>query len=288
MMGVVTYHPYAWHFHLLAWAAIALLIVAVVWSQRRAMRTEAHPVPWTTRERVHFSLACLGFVVATTWPVADLAREWTLTALVLQRMILVLAVAPLLWLGLPFTVIRTITRPAAADYLLQRIQRPAVAIVTVTVLLVAPMSSTLIEAQSRSLVVRVACLGVTLLAGLVLWIPVIGRIPGVSRPRPIIRFAYVIGQAVIPVFLSFALILSPRALYATYRHSAAAIGLRPVNDQQVAGFVSKLSMLFVLLIVGAVILNRTPSTDDDFGPEDPLLWADVERQFERVDRQRST
>lgn len=109
-----------------------------------------------------------------------------------------------------------------------------------------------------------------------------------SRPRPIIRFAYVIGQAVIPVFLSFALILSPRALYATYRHSAAAIGLRPVNDQQVAGFVSKLSMLFVLLIVGAVILNRTPSTDDDFGPEDPLLWADVERQFERVDRQRST
>jgi hypothetical protein len=63
-----------------------------------------------------------------------------------------------------------------------------------------------------------------------------------------------------------------------------AIGLRPLNDQQVAGFVSKLTMLFTLLTVGAVVLARASRNEDELGENDPLVWADVERQFERVDR----
>ena len=57
-----------------------------------------------------------------------------------------------------------------------------------------------------------------------------------------------------------------------------------LEDQQVAGFVSKLSFLISLLTVAAVILSQAPDTDDDFGPEDPLVWADIERHFERADR----
>jgi hypothetical protein len=57
-----------------------------------------------------------------------------------------------------------------------------------------------------------------------------------------------------------------------------------LNDQQVAGFVSKLSMLLVLLIVGAVVLSRAPSTDDEFVPDEPLVWADVERELTRAER----
>ena len=51
-----------------------------------------------------------------------------------------------------------------------------------------------------------------------------------------------------------------------------------------SGFVSKLSFLISLLTVAAVILSQAPDTDDDFGPEDPLVWADIERHFERADR----
>ena len=44
-------------------------------------------------------------------------------------------------------------------------------------------------------------------------------------------------------------------------------------------------MLFVLLIVGAVVLARAPMSEEELGADEPLVWADVERQFERVDRQ---
>jgi hypothetical protein len=93
-----------------------------------------------------------------------------------------------------------------------------------------------------------------------------------------------VAQAVIPAFLSFVYIFSRRPLYPEFAHSHAAVGLRPLNDQQIAGFVSKLTMLFVLLIVGAVVLSRAPRSEEEFG-SDELVWADVERQFERVDRQ---
>jgi hypothetical protein len=43
----------------------------------------------------------------------------------------------------------------------------------------------------------------------------------------------------------------------------------------------------VLLTVGGVVLARTQATDEDLGEEDPLEWADVEREFERADRKGS-
>ena len=122
------------------------------------------------------------------------------------------------------------------------------------------------------------------LAGFVLWLPVLGRIPGIPRPKPVIRFGYLVAQAVVPAFLSFIYIFSPGTALPGLRPFHAAVGLRPLNDQQIAGFVSKLTMLLVLLAVGGVVLARAPDTEDELGPEDPLVWADVERQFERVDR----
>jgi hypothetical protein len=63
--------------------------------------------------------------------------------------------------------------------------------------------------------------------------------------------------------------------------------MRPLNDQQIAGFVSKLSMLLVLLSVGAVVLARASTSDAELADNDPLVWADVEREFERADRRSS-
>jgi hypothetical protein len=122
------------------------------------------------------------------------------------------------------------------------------------------------------------------LAGLVLWIPALGRVPGIPRLQPMMRFGYLAAQAVLPAFLSFVLILAPHPLYAVFAGSKAAIGLRPLNDQQIAGFVSKLTMLIVLLTVGGIGLARSKPSDEEVTLVDPLVWGDVQRQFERADR----
>jgi putative membrane protein len=231
-----------------------------------------------------FGGAWLLSAAALTWPLGAVAAHWSLTALVLQRVVLVLAVAPLLLLGLPYDLIVWLTRPRWVDAVLLRLHRPLVAIPLVTVVLVGSMVPALVRAQADSPWARglldLAMVG----AGLVLWLPVLGRIPGIPRLRPVIRFGYLVAQAVVPAFLSFIYIFSNHPLYPQFARSHAAIGLRPLNDQQIAGFVSKLSMLLVLLIVGAVVLSRAPRSDEELVGTEPLVWADVERQFERADR----
>jgi cytochrome c oxidase assembly factor CtaG len=278
------FHPYGFDGHVVAWSVVGGGLLAIVAGHRRLARQSSPPTRWPRREIVACCASAAAALVALTWPVADLAAHWSLTALVVQRLVLVLVVAPLLLLGLPDDVLRWATRPASVDACVARCQRPVVAVVIVTAVLGAAMTPALVSAQSSSVVARGVIDVAVVVAGLVLWTPVVGRIPGVTRPRPIVRFVYLVVQAVVPAFLSFVFILSVRPLYAVYHDSQAAIGLRALNDQQLAGFVSKLGMLLVLLTVGAVVLARASRDEEDAVVEEPLVWGDVEREFERADR----
>jgi putative membrane protein len=280
------HRPYEWDFHLTTWVALVLVVALVVLGHHRLQRASDHPIRWTRHDVAFFTGACLGSLVALTWPVADLAAHWSLTALVVQRLILLLWVAPMLLLGLPYDLLEWVTRPPLVDAALNRARRPASAIGFVTVLTVASMIPPVVQAQSSSWVVRGLLTVTTVVAGLVLWIPVLGRVPGIPRLRPMARFGYLAAQAVVPAFLSFVLILSPHPLYAAFAGSKAAIDLRPLNDQQIAGFVSKLTMLIVLLTVGAIGLANAPNSEEEVSLDDTLVWADVQRQFERAARKR--
>jgi putative membrane protein len=279
---IASVSPFGWDLHPTTWAVLLLAVSLTVVGHRRLMRSSDRPIRWSRHQVEFFAGACGALVVALTWPVADLAAHWSLTALVSQRLILVLAVAPMLLLGLPHDVLEWATRPAIVDATLVRLRRPPVAIVTVTIILVGSMAPAVVEVQASSPAVRGLLFIAILIAGLVLWLPVLGRVPAIPRLKPMVRFGYLAAQGVVPAFLSFVLILAPRPLYATFARSRAAIGLRPLNDQQIAGFVSKLAMLIVLLAVGTVYLLRG---DEESSAEDPLVWADVQRQFERADRQ---
>ncbi len=277
---------WAWHPHVLLWIVVALFGLSTVLLHRRLQQSASHPLAWERRRIVGFLVALGVALVSLGWPLGDLAAHWSVSALVLQRCLLVLAVAPLLLVGLPDDVIWWATRPAPIDAALIRVLRPPVAVICVTVLLVGSMAPAMVAAQSNSMVARGLLALVAVAAGVILWLPIIGRVPGIPRPRPMVRAVYLVAQSVVPVFLSFILILAIHPLYPTIAHSTAAIGLHPVNDQQVAGFVSKLSFLLTLLTVAWVILMRAPDTDDDLGPEDPITWTDIERHFERADRSR--
>ncbi len=273
-----------WHSHLLLWGVLAAVGLGAALTHRRLAYTSSDPVTWPAWRARRFAAGLVLIGVCMGWPLGDLAAHWSTTSLVLQRCVLVLAVAPLLLAGLPDDLIRRVTRPAPVDAVLVRVLRPPVAVMSVTVLLVGSMAPPLVAAQASSPAARAGLALVVLVAGTILWLPIMGRIPGIARPRPMVRAVYLVAQAIVPVFLSFVFILDPTPLYPAFAHSVDVIRLRPLNDQQVAGFVSKLSFLFVLLSVAGVELARAPDSDDDLGPEDPLVWADVERHFERLDR----
>ena len=238
----------------------------------------------TVKEKVAFVAGVVVLVGALTWPLADLSAHWSLLALVVQRLLLILAVPPLIITGLPHALIGALTRPAPLDAALRFVARPVVAVAVVTVVSIGTLTTGAVHAQATSAVARALFDLLLLGAGVVLWTPVLDYLPGTHHLSPLSRAGYLIVQSIVPSFLSVVWIFAHHPLYANYAHHRFA-GLSPLLDQQLAGFAAKLGTIAVLWTVAFVVLNRSHTLGL---PEDaaPLHWEDVERELERVDRRR--
>lgn len=275
--------PYSFHLHLLAWLCVAAVGVGYGVAVHRVTRSSRAGTSPTRRQRWYLAGGLLALVVALTWPVADLAAHWSLTALLVQRLLLTLGAAPLLVMALPSPFIAALTRPAPVDRALEVLTRPVVAVVAFTVIAVGTLLPPAVAAQASSGIVRLAVDALLLFGGAVLWGPVLRNIPGASRPSPVGLAAYLFVQSVVPGFPSVIYVFAHHPLYPAFAHAHAAIGLSAVGDQQLAGVVAKVATLPVLWSVAYVALTRAArqDTDTDTGV---LTWAEVERQLLRAER----
>jgi cytochrome c oxidase assembly factor CtaG len=103
-------HPFGWHLHPCWLLALLGLAVSYLWATRQQVGAAATP-----RQKVLFFGGVVVLAGALTWPLGDLSSHWLLLALVFQRLLLTLAVPPLLVLGTPRPLIARLTRPPAVD-----------------------------------------------------------------------------------------------------------------------------------------------------------------------------
>jgi cytochrome c oxidase assembly factor CtaG len=276
--GGVKPSPWAFAPDLAAWGAVLLVsagYAALV--QRPAFAADRRQVR-------SFAGAMAVLLLALSWPVASLAAHWSLTALVVQRLLLTLAVPPLLLLGLPRPLIAAATRPAPLDALARFVSRPPVAVVGVTVVFVATLTTAAVAAEASSAIAR-ALLDLLLLAtGVVLWLPVLAPVPGTPRLPALGRAGYLVAQSIVPSFLAVVWILARHPLYPPFDHPGKVAGLTPLTDQEVAGFLAKLGTIAVLWTVAFVAVNRAQPTRPPDDEEQPLTWMDVERHLLRAER----
>jgi len=288
--------PWAFHLHPVAWLAIATLALAYALAVRHlGMRSGPRTLP-THRQLRFLAGGLLSLVLALTWPLADLAAHWSLTALVVQRLLLTLAAAPLLLLAVPSPLLAALTRPAAVDACLETLTRPVVAVVTFSVVAVGTLITPAVAAQASSAWWRAFTDVALLLAGAVLWGPVLRHIPGAHRTIPVAVAAYLFIQSVIPTFPAIIYVFARHPLYDAFRNVHVAFGISPLVDQQLAGVVAKVATLPVLWSAAWVALMRAQrvenaAADGDNGDNgdngddgEPLTWAEVERQLERAER----
>lgn len=270
--------PWAFQLHPLAWLAVLAAAAGYAAVVRR-------PAYAATRRQVRSFAGAMGaLVVALSWPLADLAAHWSLTALVVQRLLLTLAVPPLLVGGLPRPLVAAVTRPAPVDAAARAAGRPPVAVAVVTVVFVATLTTGAVDAQSSSTAARALLDLVLLAAGAVLWLPVLSPVPGTTRLPALGRAGYLIVQSIVPSFLAVVWILARHPLYPTFDHAGRVVGLSALADQEVAGFLAKLGTIAVLWTVAFVAVNRGEPAKAGDGDEEPLTWVDVERHLQRAER----
>jgi putative membrane protein len=177
-----------------------------------------------------------------------------------------------------------LTRPAAVDWILRNCSRPAIAVVVVTVAAVATLVTAAVEAEGSSPWARAGLDLVLVASGFVLWIPVSPQLPATDRPSALGRAGYLIVQSVVPSFLAIVWIFARHPLYPHFANGARIFGVSPLLDQQLAGFVAKFATIGVLWTVAFVGLTRAQHAVSIGRDPDPLLWSDVQRHLERVER----
>lgn len=267
----------AFHAHPEAWSVVAILATGYAVGVRR------HG-PAARRQILFTAGGLLALLLALGWPLADLAAHTSLTALVVQRLLLLLAAPLLLIMGLPHPLSARLTRPAAIDWVLSRCARPAVAVAVVTVVAVATLTTPAVQAQGTSPWARAGLDLALVLAGFVLWTPILNELPGTDRPSALGRAGYLIVQSIVPSFLAIVWIFARHPLYPHFAKAPVLLGVSPLMDQQMAGFVAKFSTIAVLWTVAFVSLSRAQQAVTSGRDPDPLLWSDVERHLERVER----
>ncbi len=263
--------PFSWHF-----SEFVVIVGAGVALQFTGL---------STKQRKQSIGALLALLIVTVWPVGDLAASVSLTVATIQRLVIMLLVAPLLLLSLPTSLLVTMTKPRIVDAVLRRLTHPGVAIVTVLVLGTATLSVPVVDAGAHSQLTRELILLVVLLTGFLLWMPALNVLPGAKRLSPAGRGGYLFGSSLVVTSLSFIWIFSLHPLYSGLHHQKQLVHMSALFDQQMAGFVAKGLCYFPLWIVAFVIFSRAEESGVPV-EESPLYWADVERQLLRIDRQR--
>ncbi len=283
-MLIAAGRPFDWHLHVVWLLALPVLVGGYFWALRRRPEWAA-----SGRQQVLFVLGVVVLVGAVTWPLGDLAAHWLLLALVLQRLLLTLAVPPLLVLGTPRPLLARLTRPTVVDAVLRVAVRPLPAVAIVTVVAVGTLTTGAVDLAARSDVFRVVVELLVLGSGFVLWAPVLSELPGAPHLSALGRGGYLIVQSIVPSFLSIVWIFARHPLYAPFSsspgsHEGKVLALTPLLDQQLAGFLAKLSTIAVLWTVAFVIMTRAEGAERKGEDVEPLLWTDVERELERADR----
>jgi cytochrome c oxidase assembly factor CtaG/ferredoxin len=253
------------------WTAVAALVsVSVYFVGRRRLlrggrRTAARFPVW---RQLSFVLGWVGLLVAVATPL-DAAAERSLSAHMIQHMLLALVVPPLWWFGTPaMPMLMGLPRSWRSDVLgpifaapwfravLRRVVHPVVGWVLMAATTLGwhvPAAYELaIQNPTWHLVEHVSMLG----AGLLFWLPVVAPFPYRSPWPRIALVPYLVSADLVNTVVSASLAFADAPVYSWYEKLAAARGFDAVLDQQLAAGLMWVPGNLVYLIPAMVITAR--------------------------------
>lgn len=212
----------------------------------------------TRRQRWQFLAGIAVFWVASDWPLGLLGASYLASAHMAQFLLYTLGAAPLLLLGTPeWLARRLLTR--------LRLARPAGWLAGSLVASGAIYNLTLVVTHSPGVVdtLRTNQLGsflmdvVWLVAGFVLWMPVISPIRELRAASPLAKIGYLLASTTIVSIIPASFLTFTRLpLYSIYELAPRIGSLTARGDQQLAGIVMKLGSIPVIWTTIAVLWFR--------------------------------
>lgn len=246
--------PWTWRFQAYpgVWAAVLAIAVPYAFAQRQRGK-----YPERRRHMIFFFAGVVAFWVATDWPLGLLGASYLAFAHMVQFVLYSMVAAPLLMLGTPEWLARQRLGRLRLYRLSCRLSRPVTAGLVFNAVLVSTHSpwavDTLRPTQFGSFVMD----GMWLLAGIIVWLPVLSPLPEQRMTSYPGRMSYMfLALGVIPAVPAGFLTFANLPLYSTYELAPRVHGIAAGVDQRLAGLVMKLGGIPVVWGTIVVLMTR--------------------------------
>jgi putative membrane protein len=234
------------------WAAAILPMVSYGRSVRR------HDGPVDRKKVAQFMGGVLVFWVASDWPIGTLGAGYLASAHMTQFLMYTLVAAPLVLLGTPEWMARQFTRRLRLERVTKWLGQSLVATALIynTILLTTHAPGTvdvLRNSQLGSFAMDVAWV----VAGLLLWLPVVSPFPEGRAATHWAKMAYLfVTTSVVAVIPASFLTFTSTPIYSIYELAPRIGSITALEDQQLAGIVMKIGTIPIVWTTIAVLWFR--------------------------------
>lgn len=227
-------------------------------SRHRSGRSE----PGDQRKAIWFGLGLALFWLTTDWPLGTLGAGYLATVHMVQYQLYTLVVAPLLLLGLPESMYRSISRALRLDGVLPQLARPLVAGILFNVILLLTHAPFTVDNLRTSQFGSFALDMAWVLSGFILWLPIISPAPEQRHHSAAVKCIYLFLAAGALAMVPGAIItFASFPLYRIYELAPRVTGLSALDDQQTAGVIMKIANIPVIWAVMLVIFFKWAEKD---------------------------
>jgi len=302
VLGQVEVDPFRFQAHPDVWLLVAFLIGAYVYVVRRV---GPHAVPpgqhVITRRNVWCFVGAMTLLwTASDWPIHDLGEQYLYSAHMLQHMMLSYFLPPLALLATPEWLLRVLVGRGRAYAVLSWLCKPVVAGIAFNVAVIVSHIPGVVNTSvtSSSPVTHYLLHVMVVLTALLMWMPVCGPFREFHMGTPG-KMIYLFLQSVVPTVPAGWLAFAEGAVYKAYDKPVRVWGWSVTMDQQLAGAIMKTGgSIFLWTIIVTLWFTRfSASNRDEYDfrrghlmpaseivghDDDPLTFADVEKEFARV------
>ena len=272
-----------WHPHPDVWALVAVLAGGYWLALRRWGPRHVSPgdPPATRGQITAFALGVVTIWIAADWPIHELSEERLLSVHMVQHLLITLVAPPLLLIGTPGWMLRSLLRPRWLLAVTRTMSRPLPALLLFNAFLAFSHWPVIVDAAVSSEVVHFGLHAVLVTTALLMWMPVLSPMFEIPRLRYPGQMLYLFAQSIVPTVPASFLTFADGPIYAFYGLAAPLIGVDPVVDQRIAGLTMKLVGGFILWGFIAALFFRWNKQDALTGSDQPE-WQDVERRANRL------
>ena len=213
-----------------------------------------------------FLTGVLVLVVALLSPLHELGDEFLFSAHMVQHLLLTLVVPPLLIFGTPAWLLRPLVRPPGVLRAARIATMPVMAFAVFNAVFVLWHMPALYDLTLREKGIHILEHLMFLVAAVIMWWPVLSRLPEIPRSSHIVQMLYLFVQPTVPSILGAIITFSGGVLYKWYAEAPRIWGISAHTDQQIGGVIMWIPGGLVFLLTLIVVF---------------LIWASQEEAESR-------